>query len=220
MDHRVYSQFKKLFLYGGIAGVLSVISYLCIITVSLNPALTFVGVMLFSILGIISWYALHILLKGDMDDHLSVIGFYMGALAFLVLAVFLAAQIAIQAGFEDSFIKELSVDPNTSRLVQRAVRLIDMGLDVVWDMFIGTSFLCYAIVMRRHPYFGWIWTLPFGLLAILLIVLNAATFPWPPSEMGLFDVGPFCGLFMIAIHVRMIGIAIRMNKRSAPEADH
>ena len=39
---------------------------------------------------------------------------------------------------------------------------------------------------------------------IALIALNAATFPWPPADRGLFDIGPFIALYFVAVAARLI----------------
>jgi hypothetical protein len=33
---------------------------------------------------------------------------------------------------------------------------------------------------------------------------NAATFPWPPGDRGLVDIGPFIALFWVVVAVRLI----------------
>jgi hypothetical protein len=40
-------------------------------------------------------------------------------------------------------------------------------------------------------------------LGVALIALNAATFPWPPGDRGLFDIGPFIGVFVMALAARL-----------------
>jgi hypothetical protein len=36
------------------------------------------------------------------------------------------------------------------------------------------------------------------------MMLNAYTFPIPPADSGLFDLGPFIALYLFALHTRMI----------------
>jgi hypothetical protein len=40
-------------------------------------------------------------------------------------------------------------------------------------------------------------------LGAALIVLNAATFPWPPADRGLIDIGPFIGIFVMVLAARL-----------------
>ena len=57
-------------------------------------------------------------------------------------------------------------------------------------------------------------------LGIALIVLNAATFPWPPADRGLFDIGPFIGLFVIALAAGWrCSEGGRLARTRSPQAD-
>jgi hypothetical protein len=212
MDYTPYKKNLPLFTGGAIAGLFSILSYLSVVFFSFGASVSFVLVMAFSILGIISLYMLYHFLEVEVGGHSPRLSFYFGAFAFVTLAIFLSAQIAIGSGFEDEYIKGLSVEPDVARLVRRAVRLIDMGMDVAWDMFIGVSFLFIAASMRRHSKFGLIWAIPLAILALILISLNAATFPWPPADEGLFDVGPFCGVFIFAVNIRVLVFALKARK--------
>ena len=43
-----------------------------------------------------------------------------------------------------------------------------------------------------------------AVLGAALIVLNAASFPWPPGSHGLVDLGPLAGLFFAGMAVRLV----------------
>jgi len=96
-------------------------------------------------------------------------------------------------------------------LVQLAVRIrtpgqtaaqdtvsVWLGLDVAWDVYIGLGTACFAIAMLRHPRFGMLMGLSGLVLAAAVLALNLATFPTPPAEAGLMDVGPAIGLWYLA----------------------
>ncbi len=94
-------------------------------------------------------------------------------------------------------------------LVQLAVRAraperigdvvgIWLGLDVAWDVYIGLGTLAFGWAMRRHPRFGWWFAAPGLVLGFLVVALNLVSFPTPPANAGLFDVGPFVGLWYLA----------------------
>jgi hypothetical protein len=83
------------------------------------------------------------------------------------------------------------------------LRLIDMGLDVAWDMLIGTALVCSGAALWRCGGFGPWWAAPSIALGAALIVLNALTFPWPPASRGLVDIGPVIGLFVMALAARL-----------------
>jgi len=94
---------------------------------------------------------------------------------------------------------------------------VDMGLDVAWDLFIGTSLIFLAVAIRGHRNFGVWWSIPAGMLAILLIVLNSSTFPWPPATRGLFDIGPAIGIYIMSVSGRLLFLAVRMKKSDGNE---
>jgi hypothetical protein len=77
-----------------------------------------------------------------------------------------------------------------------------LGLDVAWDVYIGLGTLCFAWAMLGHPRFGWPFAAPGFVVGSLVIALNLQTFPAPPAEAGSFDVGPFVGLWYLAVTVQ------------------
>jgi peptidoglycan/LPS O-acetylase OafA/YrhL len=95
------------------------------------------------------------------------------------------------------------LDETTARALRRGLRMIDHGLDVAWDMLIGTALILSGSAMRRRRGLGPVWAIPSVVLGVALIVLNAATFPWPPADRGLFDIGPLIGAFVMALAARL-----------------
>jgi hypothetical protein len=45
--------------------------------------------------------------------------------------------------------------------------------------------------------------------------LNAATFPWPQGDQGLFDIGPFIGVFILGLAARLMRLG-RSTAASIP----
>jgi hypothetical protein len=96
-------------------------------------------------------------------------------------------------------------------LVQLAVRLraigeapaketigVWLGLDVAWDVYIAVGTGFFAIAMLRHPRFGKTMGISGLVIASTLLAFNLGTFPTPPAEAGLVDVGPAIGLWYLA----------------------
>lgn len=77
-----------------------------------------------------------------------------------------------------------------------------LGLDVGWDMYIGLGTICFAWATLRHPRFGWLFAVPGLAVGLLVVVLNLLTFPTPPAEAGLVDVGPLVGLWYLGTTVQ------------------
>lgn len=87
--------------------------------------------------------------------------------------------------------------------------MVDHGLDVAWDFLIGMALVFSGAALRRRRGLGLGWAIPSIALGIALIGLNAATFPWPPADQGLFDIGPFIGLFVFALAGRLAWLGRR-----------
>jgi hypothetical protein len=78
-----------------------------------------------------------------------------------------------------------------------------LGLDVAWDAYVGLGTICFALAMLRHPRFGRIFAI-FGMaIGSGLLALHLYTFPTPPQNSGLVDLGPALGLWYLAVTVQM-----------------
>lgn len=77
-----------------------------------------------------------------------------------------------------------------------------LGLDVAWDVYIGLGTIFLAGAMWDHPRYRWPFAAPGLVLGFLVLGLNLATFPTPPAEADLFDVGPFVGLWYLAATIQ------------------
>ena len=78
-----------------------------------------------------------------------------------------------------------------------------LGLDVAWDSYVGLGTICFALAMLRHPRFGRIFAF-FGMaIGAGLLALNLYTFPTPPQNAGLVDLGPVLGLWYLVVTIQM-----------------
>lgn len=81
-------------------------------------------------------------------------------------------------------------------------------------MLIGTALILSGTAMRRRSGLGLGWAIPSVVLGGALIVLNAATFLWPPGDRGLVDIGPFIGVFVMALAARLAIFGKRCKYRT------
>lgn len=101
---------------------------------------------------------------------------------------------------------ERATDPSTRALayqIMNTTNAAQLGLGMAWDIFLAAGILLFAFAMRADPRFGR-WLCGAGIVvAILLLVLNFWTFPMPPAEAGLVDVGPGVGIWYTLVLVQL-----------------
>jgi hypothetical protein len=207
-----------LFIIGGISGVVGTICYVIAITIPLNQIATFGLAIAWPILSIVFAFSLYRYYALERKSVMNELAFLFASLAFTILACMMSIQLAVGIGMEEYMAKSSYTDQQSLKVVERSVRLVDMGLDVAWDMFIGTSLIFLSIALKQHSGFGTWWGLPSGVLGVTLIILNLVTFPWPPANRGLFDIGPVVGLYIICLSTRLLLLGIRISGASAKNA--
>ena len=138
------------------------------------------------LLGVASW-GLREFLNLDKRRPAADLGALSNALAGALLTAMLLIQIAtgIRSG-----------DKPSSDAVS-----IWLGLDVAWDVYVGLGTLLLAFCAIRHPRLGYVVGTAGMVIAIALLALNLYTFPTPPGEAGLVDLGPLVGLWYLIVTV-------------------
>jgi hypothetical protein len=192
-------------------GVIGTCCYVIAITVSMNPTLSYVVAMGWPILSIIFVFGLIRFIALTYDGFSNQLAGIFAYIAFGLVAAMISIQSAIELGFNTYITNSSSNQQEFLSIFKHTLRLVDMGLDVAWDLFIGTSLIFLAVAIKQNRKFGIWWSIPAGLLGILLIVLNTITFPWPPNSRGLIDVGPAIGIYIIAVSGRLLFVALRMK---------
>lgn len=193
------------------AGILGVACYLAAITIPwpdtrLGTSSALLLVSAFPILSIIYSYGLYHFIAAEREGVANRLAFLFAAAAFTTVLAMIIVQLAIGAGIGEM---TKGLDEATSKALRRGLRLIDHGLDVAWDMLIGTALIFLGAAVWRRGGLGPGWGIPLAALGLALIGLNAATFPWPPADRGLFDVGPFVGVFVLALALRLVFLGRR-----------
>ncbi len=205
---------NRLFILGGASGIVGTICYIIAGFVSLEPSLGYAVAMAWPILSIVFLFSLCQFLDPERRNTASQLAFVFGSLAFTLVAAMLSAQLAVKLGVDEYAAQSSQIQPELFKILRRSLRLVDLGLDVAWDLFMCTSLFFLAWQMNRHPRFGAWWALPAALLSAGLMVLNIVTFPWPPDTRGLIDLGPFAGLYIVLLSGRLLYLGIRMKQPS------
>jgi hypothetical protein len=203
---------SRLFVAGGISGVLGTLCYVVAITVSLNHIATYVLAMAWPILSIVFVFSLYRFIALDNQSAANQLAFVFACLAFALVAAMMSAQLAVKIGIEEYIARSTGNEQEFLSMMRQSIRLVDMGLDVAWDVFIGIALIFLSVALKGHHHFGLWWSIPSALLGIALIVLNVFTFPWPPDIQGLFDIGPAVGVYIIALSTRLFVLGKRMGR--------
>lgn len=132
------------------------------------------------------------------------------AIAGALVTTMLLVQLAVRSGGRGSLDDFLWVK----------LRRVDLGIDVAWDVYICLGTFLLAVNMFRHPRFGLVWGGIGSVLAAGLAVLNLWTFPTPPGNAGLVDLGPLVGLWYTAVSLQVLRSQAwaESRLRTAPQA--
>lgn len=110
-------------------------------------------------------------------------------------------MLLVQVAIRSSHPEEIS---DTSNWIWTSLNRVHLGLDASWDVYIALGTLLFALSMFNHPKLGKIISISGLLISVALIILNAISFPVPPSNAGLFDLGPIVGLWYFIITLMII----------------
>jgi hypothetical protein len=95
-------------------------------------------------------------------------------------------------------------DAEAFRKVRRGVNAVQLGLDVAWDVMIGSSVVLFGLAMLRHPAFGRVVGAIGVALGGLLLAFNLRYFPVPPADAKSIDWGPFVAVWMMVVFVLLV----------------
>ena len=135
-------------------------------------------------------YGLCKMLDLDAPRISSRLGMLLNALAGALFTAMVLVQLAVHYSLE-------------GEKAPRQVIAIWLGLDVAWDAYIGLGTLCFALAMLRHPRFGRLFAWPGLAVAVAMLALNFYSFPTPPGEAGLVDLGPAVGLWYLLVTIQI-----------------
>jgi hypothetical protein len=187
-QHRANS--NRLVLLGAIAGLGTCAVYP---RVAFSPlpdrARIVLAVLMGPLLGVASWGLRQFLIL-DRPSVAADVGALSNALAGALVTAMFLVQAAVG----------MRID-GTPSLEGEAVWL---GLDVAWDVYLSCGTLLFASSMFRHPRLGRVISGAGALVALGLLVLNLATFPVPPGNAGLLDLGPVIGIWYLIVTIMVL----------------
>ena len=136
----------------------------------------------------VSSIGLYYVLGGTTGSRMALIA----AVANVIAAGQLLAMIMIQASVQA-----------TVEQPGAALKAVWWGLDVAWDLYVGTGTILLALCMFGRRGLGARFALPGMLIGSILLIFNIVTFPIPPANAGLVDPGPLVGLWYLVVYVRL-----------------
>ncbi len=196
---------------GGTSGITGTVLYVLTGFMTFNHTLLYILGMAWPILSIIFVFSIYKYIAYENQSTANKLSFVFATLGFTIVACMISVQLAVRWGIDEY----ISITPEKEELldlIRKITRLVDHGLDVAWDLFIGTSLIFLFSAIKGHNRFKLIWAIPSAILGSILIVLNVLTFPWPPNTKGLIDIGPLIGLYIIAISARICWLGVKLKK--------
>lgn len=197
-----YRIWVRIGIYAGLA--VSVI-YPMMIFAPLPKKVAVVFASLFGPLLMLASLGLYYFLKAQRNTVTGQLAVLSNIIASVLVSMMLIVQLSVNLSMNrlmDSSGKEIS--EVTKKWVWQAVDKVQLGMDVSWDIFIAIGTILFGVTMMRHPRFGKIFGFLGFLIGHFLLVFNLSTFPTPPGDAGLIDLGPFVGLWYLAATILVI----------------
>lgn len=188
---------KKWIKLGIICGLLVSVIYPTLIFITLPEIVQTFLIMLFGPLLAFSSAGLYHFIVLNKKSVAAVSALISNIIAGVLITTMLLVQVAIRSSRPDEI--------NGNFIwIWKSINQVHLGIDVAWDVYIFFGTLFFAISMFSHPKLGKIISITGIIISLLLIILNAISFPVPPAEAGLIDLGPLVGLWYLVVTFMII----------------
>jgi hypothetical protein len=173
-----------------VCGTVGIVAYIGTIAASHSTSPILAVPLLFAFaFGItVSSIGLYHILGGTTGSRMALIA----AVANVIAAAQLLAMLMVQMS-----VYSMVQQPDA------ALKAVWWGLDVAWDLYVGTGTILFALCMFGRRGLGAWFAVPGLLISVLFLIFNIATFPKPPDTAGLVDLGPLVGLWYLMVYVRL-----------------
>ncbi|MBI3587493.1 MAG: hypothetical protein HY088_10220 [Ignavibacteriales bacterium] len=190
---------------GVITGLAASIIYPVMIFVPLPKAVAVVLLCSFGPLLSIACVGLYHLLKIHRAGIKAQIAVVSNIIAGTLVTIMFIVQTAVNFSMEKYLATATDASIKDSlNMIWKVVDKVQLGLDISWDVYIAIGTFFFGMCMMDHPRFGKTFGSVGVLFALLLLAFNLATFPLPPANNGLVDMGPFVGLWYAAVSVQAL----------------
>ena len=192
-----------------ISGIVGTVAYIGTIAASHSTSPILAVPLLFAFaFGItVSSIGLYYILGGSTGSRMALIAAVANVIAAAQLLAMLMVQMSVYSMVQQP---------------EAALKAVWWGLDVAWDLYVGTGTILFALCMFGRRGLGAWLGVPGLLIGSLLLIFNIATFPKPPDTAGLVDFGPLVGLWYLVVYVRLgvssILLERKQRRATAPAA--
>ncbi len=195
-----------------VCGVLAVVAYSLIVAVDLSLGPALIVVCIFGLSLAAASGGLYEVLRLHRTTASLKIGVVANVAAGVAVTMTLLAQLAFKEWLQLRFPPGGAA--GSSSPAYQAANGLQLGLDVAWDLFLALGTFLIALNMWRHPRFGCVFATTGGAIGALLLATNLVSFPEPPGDSGLIDLGPLVGLWYLIVALR-IGWSMRWVEENA-----
>ena len=195
-EKKIYRIWVRVGIYAGLA--VSVV-YPLMIFAPLPKKITVTLASLFGPLLMAASLGLYYFLKAQRTTVTGQLAVLSNIIAAAMVSLMLIVQLSVNMSMEGLMESAgEGISEATKKWIWQVVDKVQLGMDVSWDIFIAIGTIFFAVTMIKHPRFGKIFGFVGFLIGHLLLIFNLATFPTPPGEAGLIDLGPAVGLWYFA----------------------
>ena len=134
-----------------------------------------------------------------------------GIIAFALFETMLCIQFGSRIYFKEHLLSETQTEVayEIVQMIYKGVNSVQFTIDIAFDIFYCLMIILYSAAMISHKNFGKAIGI-FGIISGLsLLLLNLWSFPYPPGESGLIDLGPLTGVWWIWI----LFVLIKIDRR-------
>lgn len=180
-----------------ISGTVGIVAYVLVLATESTDGLAVILSFAFAFGVTVSSIGIFQILGGVDGSPLGLIA----AVANVTAAALLLAMLLVQIS-----VKVVVPQPDAG------LKAVYWGLDVAWDLYFGTGTLLFGLSMFGRRGFGIWFAAPGLLIGGLFLFFNIVTFPDPPANAGLVDLGPLVGLWYLVVCGRL-GVSSVLQKR-------
>ncbi len=196
---------RRFVLAGIVCGILADIVYFISATVSLPLRIAFPVFWSFGPLLIFAAVGIYYFISHRRKS----VALQIGTIFMIIAGALVTLMGTMQGSYRLAMqeIKPDSVNLTTKMAWDMAVTAADslqLGADLAWDMFIFPSMILLGLAMCGDARFGKIIGGIGAVIGLLGLGFNIYTFPTPPGDAGLIDVGPLAGLWFLLVSIQMI----------------